>query len=85
MNQDDLEIIQWIGAGSGLAGTALLAARNSVSRFGWLAYFVSNIAWGYYAFHAHNIQLLAMQMGFMAFTALGIYRWLVKTDGGAVS
>ena len=39
----DLQLIEWAGSLTGLAGSALLAANIRISKFGWWLFTVSNL------------------------------------------
>ena len=41
----DFGLLQWLGCATGLLGSALLAVKSGVSRYGWVAFGVSNVAW----------------------------------------
>jgi phage-related protein len=66
--------MDWIGTSTALIGAYLLSFNAHWSRFGWIAYFISNIVWIIYGVHAEIWSLVAMQVGFMGATMNGIYR-----------
>jgi len=59
---------------AGLLGSFLLATHTQVSRYGWLAFLIANIAMIGFAFMGSHYGLLTQQLGFMATTLLGVYR-----------
>jgi nicotinamide riboside transporter PnuC len=74
-----LEVIGIIGAFFGILGAALLAIHNRYSRWGWVAYVVSNFAWIFYGTKT-DASPLVVQMGFFTLISfVGIYRWFVVT------
>lgn len=68
---------EWVGSLVGMFGAFVLAANEPWSGYGWLAFFVSNIAWIRFAVLTKTRSLLLMQMGFLITTIIGICRWLV--------
>lgn len=70
-----MSAIEWTGALLGLLGAALLASKMSWSKFGFVAYLVSNVCWIVYAVKHGAYGLLVMQIGFTITSVIGIYRW----------
>ena len=66
--------LEWVGCISGLLGSFLLATNTRISRYGWWAFFVANIAMIGLAINIDRYGLLIQQMGFMATSTLGLYR-----------
>lgn len=66
---------QWLGCLTGLAGATLLALNLPLSRWGFVAYFISNLAWIAYGLLAAVPALVLMQLGFLLTTLMGFYRW----------
>ena len=66
-----LHVLDWCGCSLGLVGAYTLAFRLRISRYGWVSFFIANIA---YVFMAGRLGLLAQQVGFMGSSAIGIYR-----------
>ena len=66
--------LEWTGSLAGLLGSALLATHTRVSRYGWFAYLIANIAMGVFAFTGHHYGLLVQQIGFTVTTVFGISR-----------
>ena len=65
---------EWFGCLAGLVGATLLAANTRVSRYGWIAFAVANIAMIAMALLNGLHGLLIQQIGFTATCALGLYR-----------
>lgn len=68
---------EWTGACLGLAGAGLLSLNVKASRFGWLLFLLSNMAWIAYGIKAGAHGLIVMQIGFTFTSLVGVYRWLV--------
>ena len=66
--------LEWTGSLAGLLGSALLATHTRVSRYGWFAYLIANIAMGLFALSGHHYGLLVQQVGFTGTSIFGIYR-----------
>ncbi|CAM5562529.1 hypothetical protein [Eoetvoesiella caeni] len=78
-----LEIIEWIGCITGLAGAFLLATNSRFSPYGWIAFLIANIAMIILAASLDRFGLLGQQIGFMGTSLLGIYRtklWLPQLN-----
>jgi hypothetical protein len=73
-------IFEWVGAGLGLVGAALLSLNLKASRYGWLFFLLSNFAWTAYGIRTDAYGLVAMQVGFTLTSLLGVYRWLFASD-----
>jgi hypothetical protein len=71
-----LSIMEWVGAGLGLAGATLIALNVRASGYGWLLFLASNIAWIAYGVRVEAHGLVAMQLGFSVTSLVGIRRWL---------
>ena len=67
-------IFEWSGSLCGLMGAFLLATHTRLSRYGWVAFFVANIAMVGFALGIERYGLLVQQIGFMATSLLGMYR-----------
>ena len=74
--------LEWAGSFAGLLGSALLATHTRVSRYGWLAYLIANIAMGLFAFSGRHYGLLVQQVGFTVTSVFGIYRAFPSSRGG---
>lgn len=71
----------WAGFVCGALGAGMLALNTTWSRWGWLAFLGSNIAWITYAALSGPTSLFLQQLVFIATTFLGISRWLLKPRG----
>ena len=71
---DWVAILEWSGSLCGLMGAFLLASHTRLSRYGWVAFLVANIAMVGFAMGIGRYGLLVQQLGFMATSMLGIYR-----------
>ena len=69
------DYIGWVACLTALLGSALLATNRDVSRWGFVAYLVSNAAWILVALATSQTHLLVQQIGFTATSAYGVYRW----------
>ncbi len=69
-----IDFLEWAGSLTSLLGAFLLATHTRVSRYGWLAFLVANIALVGFAFGIERNGLLLQQLGFMATSVLGAYR-----------
>ena len=77
MSLNKKAIFEWAGCGFGLLGSLLLSLNNSASRYGFIAFLCSNLCWLLFAKQIRSHGLLLMQLGFMATSVFGIYRWMV--------
>ena len=69
-----IDLLEWVGSLTDLAGAFLLATHTRLSRFGWLAFLASNLALiGFFA-GIERFGLLVQQLGFTATTLFGLYR-----------
>jgi nicotinamide riboside transporter PnuC len=69
-----IDYLEWIGALSGLLGAFLLATNTHISKYGWVAFLVANIALIGFSIGIDRNGLLLQQLGFMATSLLGLYR-----------
>jgi hypothetical protein len=67
--------LERLGALFGAPGSLLLALNTPVSKYGWLLFLASNIAWVCFAMYKKYFFLLGQQLVFTATTLLGIYRY----------
>lgn len=70
-----LSMLSWAGAITGTLGAALLAAKVSYSRYGFVLYLASNVCWIIYATATRSYALLFMQCVFTVISTIGIVRW----------
>ncbi len=71
---DSLLILEWLGAGLGLAGAFILATNRSYSRYGWWFFLAANFAMIALAVGLARWGLFAQQVGFVGTSLLGVYR-----------
>lgn len=71
---DYATFFEWFGCFAGLLGAFLLATNTAISRYGWVAFAVANVAMIVMAVLNGLHGLLLQQMGFTATSALGLYR-----------
>ena len=69
------DFLQYLGAATGMLGALLLALNNSYSKYGYVTYTVSNIAWVWFAVRTGVAGLLVMQGFFFVTTMLGLWKW----------
>lgn len=69
-----IDFLEWVGSLSGLAGAFLLATHSRVSRYGWLAFLIANLAMLGFALGIQRYGLFMQQLGFMGTSLLGIHR-----------
>lgn len=69
-----IDALEWTGSLLGLLGSFLLATHTQVSRYGWVAFLIANIAMVLFAYAIGRYGLLVQQVGFMGTSALGLYR-----------
>ena len=69
-----LDLLEWTGSLCGLLGAFLLATNTRLSKYGWLAFLVANLALILFSLGIDRYGLLLQQVGFMATSLLGLYR-----------
>ncbi len=69
-----INFLEAIGAVAGLLGAFLLATHTNVSRYGWIAFLLANLALIGFAIGIERYWLLAQQVGFTATSLLGLSR-----------
>lgn len=69
--------VDWLACLAGLLGAALLACNNRYSKWGWMAFLLSNICWIAYSVAQNDYALLTQQAGFTVTSLIGVYKWLV--------
>ena len=65
---------EWAGAFLGLVGAGLLASNTSLSKYGWIAFLIANIAMIIFSIKINAWGLCAQQVGFMGTSLFGLYR-----------
>ena len=69
-----IHVFEWSGSLLGLLGAFLLASHASMSRYGWIAFLLANIAMIAFAWEISANGLLLQQLGFMITSVIGLYR-----------
>lgn len=69
-----IDSLEAFGAIFGLLGAFLLATHTGISRYGWLAFLLANLALIGFSIGIERYWLLAQQLGFMLTSLLGLYR-----------
>jgi hypothetical protein len=69
-----ISIFEWCGSVLGLLGAFLLATHTQFSEYGWIAFFLANLAMIAFAFGIRRYGLLVQQIGFVATSVLALYR-----------
>lgn len=72
-----LQVIEWLAALSGIAGSWLLAVNGRRAGWGFLLFLISNGFWLYYGSATGACGLVTQQIFFTASSLFGIYRWLI--------
>jgi hypothetical protein len=72
-------LMQWTGCALGLLGSLLVAANCRFSRWGFVAYLLSNTAWLAYSILIGVPGLLLQQVGFIITGLIGLWRWFTPT------
>jgi len=67
-------LMEWTGSVAGLLGAFLLASHSRVSKYGWIAFLIANMAMICFAWMIQAHGLLFQQLGFTLTSCLGIYR-----------
>ena len=67
--------VEWLACFAGLIGAALLAMNNRYSKWGFVAFLVSNLFWIVFGIHSEAWGLVTMQIGFTITSVLGILFW----------
>jgi len=67
-------VCEWSASALGLLGAFLLATNSHVSRYGWPAFLVANVAMMIFALQVGAYGLLLQQLGLMGTNFFGLYR-----------
>ena len=70
-------LVDWFGSITGLAGAAMLASNTVISPYGWVMFFLSNMAWISHGVKTKTWALVLMQSGFIITSTVGIVRWVL--------
>lgn len=73
----NLDLIQWAGCFTGVAGSLLLATNTKSSPFGFVLFLISNGFWMAFGILTDAPGLVTTQVMFTATSLLGIRRWLL--------
>lgn len=66
--------LEWGSCVMGLLGALVLATNTSISRWGWLAFFLANLCSVGFAMGIERYGLMLQQLGFVATSLLGMAR-----------
>lgn len=72
------------GAVTGVLGALFLALSTSFSRYGWLLFLSSNIAWIAFAVRGGYRKLLVQQLAFTLTSLVGIWNFLLSSTAFGV-
>lgn len=67
-------MLEWAGTLLGLTGAFMLATHSHFSEYGWIAFFLANLAMIGFAIGIRRYGLLVQQLGFTATSVLGMYQ-----------
>lgn len=71
-------LLELLGAGTGIAGAILLACKCRYSAWAWPLWIISGIAWIVYASATKTYGLLAQQAVFTIINLIGTWRWVIQ-------
>lgn len=71
----ELILLEWVGAGFGIAGTLLLARKSVHARWAWPLYLVSNGCWIAFGYITGAYGMVVMNLVFTATSIIGIRHW----------
>ena len=71
----------WFGFVFGVTGAFLLATNSKLSRWGWVAFLFSNVAWIIFSIASGLTSLLLQNLVFTATSLLGLKRWFLTHPG----
>ncbi|MBI6882849.1 nicotinamide mononucleotide transporter [Pseudomonas putida] len=71
-------IFEWIGTCSGILGAAMVASKTRFSPFGWIAFMLSSLNLGIFAYLTDANGLLLLESVFFLTNVLGLWQWLIK-------
>lgn len=74
----NIDIIEWSGCATGVAGSLLLASRHRYAGWGFVLYLFSNAFWITFGILHQNMPMIAMQSVFILTALYGIYNWLIR-------
>lgn len=70
------KVVEWVGAGFGVTGAALLAMNIPISGWGFVSFLISNGFWIVWSISEKAEGLRFQQVAFTATSLLGIGNWL---------
>lgn len=70
-------ILKWIGTLAGIAGAILMALNIPESGYGFLAFALSSVAWGWSGWKQRDWPLATLHSVFLGINLVGIYRWML--------
>jgi len=71
------KLLEYVGAGLGIVGAALLCLNNHYSPFGYIFFLASSFFLVIYSLKISARGLLLMQVVFTVVNLIGIYRWIL--------
>lgn len=83
MNITLIDLLQWAGCSTGLAGALTLATGPRHGALGFGLFLSSNFLWIAFALLADTPGLLVMSLGYMVTSLIGIYKWGVAPSRAA--
>lgn len=73
-------ILEWVGCATGILGALLVSLNNHRSKWGFVAYLLSNVCWLGFALITKSDGLVAMQVVFLGLSIVGIYNWFARPE-----
>lgn len=73
-----LDVAEMMGATNGLIGAYLLAFKTRYTKFGWIAYLLSNCCWLVFAILLQRNWLLVQTIGFTVSSLIGIWNHILS-------
>jgi len=73
-----LDLLQWLGCATGIAGSALLATRHRYSALAWPLFLASNASWIAFGLMIGAAGMVTMQIAYTFTSVVGIRNWLVR-------
>jgi nicotinamide riboside transporter PnuC len=71
------KLLEYVGAGFGIVGAALLALNNHYSPFAYIFFLASSFFLVIFSLKNSARGLLLMQVAFTLVNLIGIYRWIL--------
>lgn len=60
-----------------LLGALVVALHLSWSKWGFVAFLISNVTWIAFSLLTRQYHILAMQLGFATINIVGLFRWML--------